>query len=168
MLDYHFLKKPEGRKLFNFDDKLSYCIEHVESEKVKGFNFFMCHMEFPSNDKFEFTKWPKILTCIGLLFTIIVYLILNKANNLFGKSLICYCLANLATFVLLLSVHFDSSEKVIKNNKAFCVTFGTSGNSHISQNIYVRIFSAYFLMFFIFSQFLWLNVLCWDIWNTFG
>lgn len=101
LLDFQFLDKPVARFKFGFEDRISYCIEHKDNK----FHFFMCLPEYPSPDKFIFTEWAKIASCVFLVLTIVVYLVLKKANNLFGKSLICYCFTELLTMSVLLYVH---------------------------------------------------------------
>lgn len=104
----------EDRYIFNLDEKgifslwknntqsftkrdvsetRSYCIEHTKKRDVEGYFFFMCFPERNINEKFTYTSWPKMLSCVCLAMTIAVYLILNETRNLFGKILVNYCVA---------------------------------------------------------------------------
>ncbi|XP_074040713.1 probable G-protein coupled receptor Mth-like 6 isoform X2 [Leptinotarsa decemlineata] len=123
----------------------SYCIEHSNSPKGMGFFFFKCFPDLKIEEKFVYTKWSKILSCVFLVLTILIYLLLGETRNLFGKILINYCVGTLLLFLLLIYVHTD-----LEPNDSFCILLG------------------YSLIFFSTALFAWLNVMCCDIWLTFG
>lgn len=85
----------------------SYCIEHSNKSGAEGFFFFMCFPETPVKEKFKYTLVPKILSCVFLILTIFIYLVLNETRNIFGKILLNYCVGTLALFALLVYAQVD-------------------------------------------------------------
>lgn len=121
LLEKNFEGHPLGKKTYDHNMRISYCIEHARRKKgnLNGFQFFMCFPEYPKVEKFEFTKWAKIASCIGLVLTISIYIILNKTQNLFGKSLVTYCIS--AFIVLILLLHAQFTENI---NDTDCIIVG--------------------------------------------
>ncbi|XP_056634919.1 probable G-protein coupled receptor Mth-like 6 isoform X1 [Diorhabda sublineata] len=126
-------------------DTTGYCIEHAHRHNMNGYFFFNCIPNTPPKPKFRYTKWPKILSCIFLSLTIIIYVLLKQTKKLFGKILINYCVGTLCLYALLTYTQFDLQPKDI--------------SCHIV---------GYMLIFFASVSYTWLNVMCWDIWFTFG
>ncbi|KAG5889462.1 hypothetical protein JTB14_016441 [Gonioctena quinquepunctata] len=153
---YIFTLKKNGSFVFyqNFTDsfesegiltKNSYCIEHASKAKSEGFFFFKCFPDEKVADKIVYTLWAKILSCVFLGLTILIYIVLDETRNLFGKILINYCFGTLFLFSLLSYSHVN-----LKPSDKFCEL------------------TAYGLIFFSTVSLAWLNVMCWDIWLTFG
>lgn len=122
-----------------------YCIEHAYRPNSKGYFFFNCIQKNADKPKFQYTKWPKILSCIFLVLTIIIYIFLKQTKKLFGKILINYCVGTLCLYSLLTYAQFD-----LQPNDFSCQIVG------------------FMLVFFATVTYVWLNVMCWDIWFTFG
>ncbi|CAH1279116.1 unnamed protein product [Diabrotica balteata] len=126
-------------------DLSGYCIEYSNSPAFKGFFFFNCIPSAANKQKFNYTKWPKILSCVFLGLTILIYILLNQTKKLFGKILINYCISTLCMYALLTYAQSD-----LQPNDLPCQLVG------------------FFLIFFATVSFAWLNVMCCDIWLTFG
>ncbi|KAJ8958952.1 hypothetical protein NQ318_019723, partial [Aromia moschata] len=123
----------------------SYCIEHTKKKNMEGYFFFMCFPEKHINEKFQYTLWPKILSCIGLALTIAIYLILNETKKMFGKILVNYCVALL----------FQNSVL-------------TYGQVYLTPTYVDCMLRAFSIIYFATAAFTWSNVMCCDIWWTFG
>ncbi|XP_018579852.1 G-protein coupled receptor Mth2-like [Anoplophora glabripennis] len=138
-------KKTKSFIPFNVSDMNSYCIEHTRTPTFDGYLFFMCFPEEPAAKKFEYTVWAKILSCIFLVLTILVYAILHETRNVFGKLLVNYCAA----------IFFNDA----------VLTYGQLSLFPSHSNCLVRAFSLIFLTS---ASFSWSNVICCDIYRTFG
>ncbi|XP_018579861.1 probable G-protein coupled receptor Mth-like 6 isoform X2 [Anoplophora glabripennis] len=123
----------------------SYCFEHSGGKKANGFFFFKCYPEKPIKEKFIYTLVPKIMSCVFLLLTILIYFILNETRSLFGKILMNYCISTLMLFSIL-----TYAQKKLDTSDTTCKLIG------------------YSLIFTSTVSFAWLNVMCCDIWWTFG
>ncbi|KAJ8931713.1 hypothetical protein NQ314_015341, partial [Rhamnusium bicolor] len=123
----------------------SYCIEHTKKKNIEGYFFFMCFGPQRINEKFQITVWPKILSCICLVLTIFIYLFLNETRKVFGKILISYCIALL----------FENA----------VLTYAQMNLHPTGIDCKLRSFS---IIFFATATFSWSNVICCDIWWTFG
>ncbi|KAK9869405.1 hypothetical protein WA026_003160 [Henosepilachna vigintioctopunctata] len=87
----------ETHKYFEVSDG-QYCFEHLK----RGTNNVYITLS-PSSEpeipmKFSITRWIKLISCIFLLLTISVYLIVPKMRNLFGKILLSYSVATFLMF----------------------------------------------------------------------
>ncbi|KAK9872035.1 hypothetical protein WA026_015285 [Henosepilachna vigintioctopunctata] len=100
----------------------------------------------PMETKISLTRWVKIVSCIFILLTIIVYAILPKLRNLFGKILLSYCVAMFMLFFVLTITQFFQQDF----SNSFCKFVGFS------------------LIFFSFCSFTWMHIICIDIWYSFG
>nr|CAI5829581.1 unnamed protein product [Callosobruchus analis] len=127
------------------DDRLSYCIEHSTKANSIGFFFFKCFDEIPYEDKFRHTLWPKVMSCVFLGVTIAIYVILRETHNLFGKVLMNYCTATFLLYLLLVYAQVN-----LEPNDVHCRIIG------------------YTIIFVSTVSFAWLNIMCCDIWLTFG
>ncbi|CAG9855505.1 unnamed protein product [Phyllotreta striolata] len=126
-------------------DANSYCIEHFSRKATSGYYFFHCFSESEELTKFDFSKWPLMLSCVFLLITIVVYVVIKEYKKMFGKILIHYCLASFILFALLLW------NNLVENI--------SSTNCQIIS--YVLILCAL-------AQCTWANIMCFEIWCTFG
>ncbi|CAG9853605.1 unnamed protein product [Phyllotreta striolata] len=151
---YQFNLLKDGRFQYWYNDSQSYkqetptqegpgyCMEYSKKKGSTGYFFFSC-MEVPP--KYGITKYPKILSCIFLALTIIIYLFLSQIKKLFGKILINYCVSTFMMFALLIYGQFSVNAK---DDQCVIVGFG--------------------IVFVATVSFAWLNVMCIDIWLTFG
>ncbi|XP_066155954.1 G-protein coupled receptor Mth2-like [Euwallacea fornicatus] len=141
---YHnFTSKFEEHHYSKFN---SYCLEYAtKNNKSYGYHLFVCFESSPLESKFALTLWSKIVSCICLLMTIIVYFVLGEHKSTFGKILINYCVAMICLMTTLTVAHLDR-----KNTQLECKIRG------------------YLLIFFNISAFAWVNVMSLDIWWTFG
>ncbi|XP_019878243.1 G-protein coupled receptor Mth2 isoform X2 [Aethina tumida] len=146
MGNFHFFSNLTNSLETQSSLRATYCIEHVLLSSKNGFELFKCFEE--SNMlKFKVTKWVKILSCVFLILTMIVYFLLNEVKKVFGKILVSFCFSILMTFCMLIY-----SYAAVDN-----------GVSNLSCRII-----GYFNLYLIISSFTWLNILCIDIWLTFG
>lgn len=76
-------------------DMNSYCMEFAEALNMKGYFIFHCHGDSNPEEKFQYTFYAFILSCIFLVLTTIVYIVLNEVKKIFGKILVLYCIAML-------------------------------------------------------------------------
>ncbi|KAJ8958950.1 hypothetical protein NQ318_019721 [Aromia moschata] len=127
------------------DEKFSYCIEHAKLKKANGFMVFKCFEEKEYKLKFGYTLVPKIMSCVFLSLTIIIYFVLNETRSLFGKILMNYCVSTLFLFSILVYAHIELSPTDLTCK-----------------------LTAYALVFVSTVSFAWLNIMCCDIWWTFG
>ncbi|XP_044752714.1 probable G-protein coupled receptor Mth-like 3 [Coccinella septempunctata] len=129
-----------------------YCIEHAFREsniKVLVDNYILFARGGkvpPIQMNILITRWLKIVSCIFLILTILVYLLLPKMRNLFGKILLCYCVATLVFFSSLTLSQFYSNDF----SDATCITMG-----------FISLLSTIW-------SFTWLQIMCFDIWFSFG
>lgn len=86
-------KKTKTMIPFPVSDMKSYCIEHTKTPRLDGYLFFMCFPEESPAKKFVYTVWAKVLSCVFLVLTVLVYAILHETRNVFGKLLVNYCAA---------------------------------------------------------------------------
>ncbi|CAH1118011.1 unnamed protein product [Phaedon cochleariae] len=123
----------------------SYCIEHSQG-RVNGYFFFRCFQDQESIlSKFDITFWPLVLSCIFLVLTIFVYVVLKETKKMFGKILVNYCVAMLFVFTSLTVAQMNN-----RPGRAECRM------------------KAFSIIFFGIASFTWSNIMCCDIWCTFG
>ncbi|XP_017787619.1 PREDICTED: G-protein coupled receptor Mth2-like [Habropoda laboriosa] len=132
-----------------------YCID--VSRNGTGFetlSAFVCFPEEVQNiTRFIITSILTGISCVFLLLTLIVYACLPSLQNLHGKTLMCHAASLFLAYLCLCMVSWLSPSKTMMENgyeNLFCSALG-------------------FTMLFAFlSAFSWLNVMCFDIWRTFG
>ncbi|KAK9869402.1 hypothetical protein WA026_003157 [Henosepilachna vigintioctopunctata] len=121
-----------------------YCMEHVKSSRLNGYILFSTASEQEVETKFIVARWAKVVSCICLLLTILVYLLVPKMRNLFGNIILSYSVATfLMFFFLAVSQFFYDSF-----NDSECLIIGF-------LNILVVIWS-----------FTWLHIMCIEIWRS--
>ncbi|XP_045470217.1 G-protein coupled receptor Mth2-like isoform X2 [Harmonia axyridis] len=126
----------------------SYCIEHVLNNnelEINGFHLYTSKVEENEVETFH-SRWMKLVSCIFLSLTIVIYLILPTMRNLFGKILLNYCVSTLILFACLTIVQFFFGH----NSPVMCKIVG-----------FISILSCMW-------SFTWLNIMCFDIWYSFG
>nr|XP_012141819.1 PREDICTED: G-protein coupled receptor Mth2 isoform X2 [Megachile rotundata] len=137
-----------------------YCLEtRYNSTDANVLNVFACfdkpHQE-PSPTKIAVSNVLEAISCLFLLLTLLVYACLPTLQNLHGKTLMCHSASLLVAFACLAIIPSVTPPMVFDEDAeeryatAFCFTLG------------------YIMLFAFLSAFCWLNVMCFDIWRTFG
>ncbi|XP_076178144.1 G-protein coupled receptor Mth2 isoform X2 [Ptiloglossa arizonensis] len=92
------------------------------------------------------------ISCVFLFLTLLVYICLPALQNLHGKTLMCHAASFLVSYICLAIIPWVTPTRSIHstNETVFCATLG------------------YVMFFSLLSSFSWLNVMCFDIWRTFG
>ncbi|KAL3282448.1 hypothetical protein HHI36_005634 [Cryptolaemus montrouzieri] len=124
----------------------SYCMEYAQKGEMNKYALFAEPSKPKLETKFAVTRWVKILSCIFLILTICVYLLLPKMRNLFGKILLSYSVSTLLFFFLLSFSQFYYNT----TSNEVCRIMGFS-------SVLASIWS-----------FTWLHIMCIDIWFSFG
>ncbi|KOX70436.1 G-protein coupled receptor Mth2 [Melipona quadrifasciata] len=130
-----------------------YCMDSISNSKYDGLVAFICFGEDKDEDKDNVKTIISIvlmgISCIFLLLTLIVYICLPGLQNLHGKTLMCHVSSLLTAFLCYTVIHWLTNNKLIED-VTLCYILG------------------YILLFSFLSAFSWLNVMCFDIWQTFG
>lgn len=104
---YHFSIDSQGKFSFNttitpivseeIGDMNSYCMEHTiaEANNLNGYYIFKCFGVPITEEKFRITFYAFQISCIFLILTIAIYVVLNEIRKVFGKILVLYCFAML-------------------------------------------------------------------------
>ncbi|XP_015610281.1 G-protein coupled receptor Mth2 [Cephus cinctus] len=122
---------------------------------------FVCFDPLPVNDVLNTRYYVNMVlmmtSCTFLLITLLVYVCLPGLQNLHGKTLMCYVSSLLVAFLCLVFTTLSTPRSSPEDEQEFglkwnlnCVTLG------------------YVMLFAFLSTFSWLNVMCFDIWWTFG
>ncbi|XP_011878015.1 PREDICTED: G-protein coupled receptor Mth2 [Vollenhovia emeryi] len=136
-------------------DQNNYCMDifYNMTEFDHNFSLFIC-FEDPSIkqlSRFRMNTALQITSCAFLLMTLLVYVCLPSLQNLHGKTLMCHVSSLLLAFICLPVITWITPS----------VSFEGQGTTTCKAVAYITLFS--FL-----SSFSWLNVMCFDIWWTFG
>ncbi|XP_045470215.1 probable G-protein coupled receptor Mth-like 6 isoform X2 [Harmonia axyridis] len=126
-----------------------YCVEHAFKEMngtmtMNAYRIFVKPKQPPIPKKILITRYIKIVSCIFLLLTIAVYLLLPKMRNLFGKMLLNYCVSTFIFFASLTLTQFYQLRDI------GCKFIG-----------FLSFLSSFW-------SFTWLHLMCIDIWFSFG
>ncbi|XP_076667866.1 G-protein coupled receptor Mth2 isoform X2 [Andrena cerasifolii] len=105
-----------------------------------------------STIRFTVNSILQSVSCVFLLLTLLVYICLPALQNLHGKTLMCHSASLLLAYTCLAIVPWVTPKRGTDDNYAtnLCATL------------------AYMMYFAFLSAFSWLNVMCFDIWRTFG
>ncbi|KAB0797182.1 hypothetical protein PPYR_08176 [Photinus pyralis] len=123
-----------------------YCFEEVDIGATKGRRLFLCFKEDTNEAiKFQIYRIFLVFSCVFLILTLVGYICLPEMQNLHGKTLMCHCGSLLVAFIILAVLQFFP-----KHEGAYCKTMG------------------YITMYTFHAAFMWSNVMCFDIWWTFG
>lgn len=136
-------------------DLNKYCMDvfYNISEFENSFYLFACFDHPPTTDvsvRYRMNTALQIVSCAFLLMTLLVYACLPSLQNLHGKTLMCHVSSLLVAFICLSIITWISSDATAKQYATACKTLG------------------YTMLFSFLSAFSWLNVMCFDIWWTFG
>ncbi|XP_077287960.1 G-protein coupled receptor Mth2-like [Arctopsyche grandis] len=150
--DPKYLDVVSGDLIFPGKVNEGYCIETFENrclskEKVQNL-VFVCF--YPATEfllpraKIAKLSICLMISCVFLAATLIVYIVLPSLQNLHGKTIMCHLAAMLIAFSCMARVQWDEVPP------EYCGIYG------------------YVIHFSLLSAFSWLNVMCFDIWWTFG
>ncbi|XP_012215330.1 G-protein coupled receptor Mth2 isoform X2 [Linepithema humile] len=139
-------------------DQNNYCMDifYNKSESDHAFHLFIC-FDAPAPQeqdsvRFHLNTALEVTSCAFLLMTLLVYACLPSLQNLHGKTLMCHVGSLFLAFTCLVIIPWimpDVDEE--------------------EQNATITCRSlAYTMLFCFLSSFSWLNVMCFDIWWTFG
>ncbi|XP_039309690.1 G-protein coupled receptor Mth isoform X2 [Solenopsis invicta] len=151
----HVLLTSNGHVFINnYDTNDMHCFEvyHNYSDyNSSRFELLVCPKYLKTETYKNADWWFAILVvkCIFLLMTLLVYAYLPNLQNIHGKTVICY----VSSILLTTTCTFISN---------WYVNVG-----HKLQKTSCKVL-AYIGFFFFHAIFFWLNVLCFDIWRTFG
>ncbi|XP_011863792.1 PREDICTED: G-protein coupled receptor Mth2-like isoform X2 [Vollenhovia emeryi] len=136
------LEEPEERVL-NYDQ---YCLARVISYEYPEYQMFFCD-EVPPDENNVVYSFGMLASVPFLVATYVVYWLLPDLRNLHGRTLRGYvgCLA--VAYSMLGVLQLTPQEKL---PYGVCITF------------------AFIIHFSFLASFFWLNVMCFDIWWTFG
>ncbi|XP_061707897.1 probable G-protein coupled receptor Mth-like 3 isoform X2 [Cydia pomonella] len=149
-LDQHSLNLDGTLQQVRHKTEDNYCLEEFDRRhchddnpiEVAAVLCFVGASETEKNFYLSFVLNTISAVCLGLTF--LVYVSLPELRNLHGRTLICHSGTMLLAFSFLARVQYDKVEDHL------CVLFG------------------YMIYFGFVSAFAWLNVMCLDIWWTFG
>ncbi|KYN05227.1 G-protein coupled receptor Mth2 [Cyphomyrmex costatus] len=137
-------------------DQDNYCMDvfYNKSEFDHHFHLFICFENPATNEistRYRMNTVLEIISCAFLLMTLLVYVCLPSLQNLHGKTLMCHVSSLLLAFTCLPIITWNMPGDVIE--RQFMITCKAL---------------AYTMLFAFLSAFSWLNVMCFDIWWTFG
>ncbi|KAL4704062.1 hypothetical protein ACJJTC_001984 [Scirpophaga incertulas] len=138
---YGWLQSPLG--LTN-----DYCLETFDTRVCNDQTLVtavMCFIKPPNTKDFRISFILNCISAVCLLLTLIVYIIMPELRNLHGLNLICHVMTMLLAYSCLARVQY-----VMVADSNLCAAFG------------------YGIYFGFVAAFAWLNVMCLDIWWTFG
>lgn len=133
--------------------------------------------------RYQVTTTLEITSCAFLLMTLLVYVCLPSLQNLHGKTLMCHVSSLFLAFTCLAIIPWIMPASIVETEElramTSCRALGWLRDtpSYIPGNMYniqttlwkwENIFPAYTMLFCFLSSFSWLNVMCFDIWWTFG
>ncbi|XP_019883791.1 G-protein coupled receptor Mth2 isoform X2 [Camponotus floridanus] len=124
----------------------NYCIDwQVTFDRI---SILICATEnVPDNNIEDMLHHVCMAVSILLLAaTFLVYAIIPELKNLYGKTLMCYVICLITAYVSMLLVNYIS----------------------MAAKTPLCIITAFFIHFSFLASFFWLNVMCFDIWWTFG
>ncbi|XP_076622156.1 G-protein coupled receptor Mth2 isoform X2 [Colletes latitarsis] len=139
-----------------------YCLEVVHNgTSLNETTHILAKMCFPEPTKepaigdfrFKVNSILEMISCFFLLLTLLVYICLPTLQNLHGKTLMCHAASLLMSYVCLAIMPWLTPTRTPHNTHGgskYCTVLGI-------------------VMYFSFlSTFSWLNIMCFDIWRTFG
>ncbi|KAJ8978579.1 hypothetical protein NQ317_015996 [Molorchus minor] len=155
--EYHL---DEKGNFYSYDDKIgntiyppeeeTYCIEHATKNGITyGHTLFRIIQQNDGvNKKFLFNRYAMIISCVFLILTVTFYAISSERKKVFGRILMSFCIALFVLFTLLTYCTFKLNLNSIR--RATCKTIG------------------FLLVYMNISCFAWLQIMCYDIYWTFG
>ncbi|XP_015109754.1 G-protein coupled receptor Mth [Diachasma alloeum] len=145
-----------------------YCMEVFRNVTSYDDGFYpaVC---FPNPDPPGPNKWRfginaalELTSCMFLLITFLVYVFLPLLQNLHGKTLMCHVASLFAAYACLAAIALTEPPWPEAD-----ASTRDDGNNEISSDSGCK-FLGYTTLFSFLAAFAWLNVMCFDIWWTFG
>ncbi|EFN83825.1 G-protein coupled receptor Mth2 [Harpegnathos saltator] len=149
--------KVEGYSVQDLD---KFCMDayYNKSHYNNGFHLFICFDDSAAQQnvstRYKINTALEFTSCAFLLITLLVYSCLPSLQNLHGKTLMCHASSLFLAFICLAIIPW--------------ITSLTSSNGKQTKVIIPCKALAYIMLFAFLSAFSWLNVMCFDIWWTFG
>ncbi|KAJ8726274.1 hypothetical protein PYW07_000972 [Mythimna separata] len=140
----------DGQLISPISVGFDYCFEAFDSRSCPNGNIFVtavnCFIKAPEVVKnFQMSFVLICISIVCLALTLVVYISLSELRNLHGRTLICHVSMMLLAFCCLARAQYD---RVLDDT--VCTLLG------------------YGIYFGFVAAFAWLNVMCFDIWWTFG
>ncbi|KAK4879826.1 hypothetical protein RN001_007972 [Aquatica leii] len=124
----------------------SYCFEEVDIGITQGRRLFLCFKHDTNESvKYQVSRICLVFSSIFLILTLLGYICVPEMQNLHGKTLMCNCGSLLVAFTILAVLQFYPTVE------------GPACK-----------FIGYIVMYTFLAAFMWSNVMCFDIWWTFG
>ncbi|KRT81798.1 hypothetical protein AMK59_5226 [Oryctes borbonicus] len=121
-----------------------YCVEYIRM--FQDYNVLLCRLFDNSGQPSKpiIIKVALIISCVCLLVTVILYLLLPDLKNFIGKIIICYCSCLFVAFLILTWLQFDPVPG------DYCDAFGFA------------------IAFCFLAAFSWMTILCYEMWRVLG
>ncbi|XP_015189497.1 PREDICTED: G-protein coupled receptor Mth2 [Polistes dominula] len=131
-----------------------YCMEMYRNYPDEGFYPFVCFEENEKQCELRCNIYTilQLISCGFFFMTLIVYACLPVLQNLHGKTLMCHVAHIFCAYFSLAIINLVTPER----------------NADKSTATILCKFLGYTMLFSFLSAFSWLNVMCFDIWWTFG
>lgn len=117
---FHYTDTVLNKTLIYPSDEQIYCIEHARKNKLNSHLFFKNPQPQPIKIKFLILRWFELISCIFLLLTIFIYILIKETDQLFGKILVSFCSAIFVTY--LLHFYFTFNPKI--SDISLCKSLG--------------------------------------------
>ncbi|XP_043263170.1 G-protein coupled receptor Mth2 [Colletes gigas] len=139
-----------------------YCLEVFHNEtSLNETTHILAKICFPgptkepaiSDFRFKVNSILEMISCFFLLLTLLVYICLPALQNLHGKTLMCHAASLLMSYVCLAIMPWLTPTRTPHN---------TNGGSKYCTILGIVMYFSFL------STFSWLNIMCFDIWRTFG
>ncbi|KAH1014340.1 hypothetical protein HUJ04_003188 [Dendroctonus ponderosae] len=145
---FHGVDEIIGNQIYEATEQ-TYCIEFAMKDGVNfGHRLFRIFPETEIEEKYVINGYVMIISSIFLLLTIIFYVCSGETKKLFGKTLVSFCVCLFVMFLILIYSTFYMEK--VKEDITVCHIFG------------------FLLLYGEFATFLWLKLLCFDIYYAFG
>ncbi|CAH1998808.1 unnamed protein product [Acanthoscelides obtectus] len=148
-----FVSDRDGNKTYLASER-SYCFEHAtKGGRTLGyvlFRFFPNIEDVPLDTKFMVNRWAMAISVVFLLITSLFYIFTKETRKVFGKCLVSLCFSLLILFVML-AAYIPFKKNLLEKRY-----------SHVCKSV------GFLITYLSFSCFIWFQVLCFDIYRTFG
>ncbi|CAG9767913.1 unnamed protein product [Ceutorhynchus assimilis] len=137
-----------GNEIYEATEE-TYCIEHATKNGIEyGHRLFRMYPKTQIEEKYFINGYVMIVSTVFLILTIMFYICFGETKKLFGKTLVSFSVCLALNFLVLIYSTFNLDD--IKEKLEVCYTLG------------------FLLLYGEFGTFLWLKLLCFDIYYTFG
>ncbi|KZC04194.1 putative G-protein coupled receptor Mth-like 3 [Dufourea novaeangliae] len=130
----------------------SYCLDVFSNGSAQSLLCFTQNEPERPKIRYTVTSILQATSCVFLFLTLLVYMFLPSLQNLHGKTLMCHSASLLLSYICLAIIPWVTPFQGFEDTSAtaYCAALG------------------YVMLFSLLSAFCWLNVMCFDIWRTFG